>query len=53
MIVHSYYEFNCLCGSVVRSESNSTTCGSCGRELVVEWPADESKEIENPRQAED
>lgn len=38
MRLHSYYEIICKCGRTIQTEDAKTTC-SCGRELIILWPA--------------
>lgn len=38
MRLHSYYEIVCKCGRTVQTEQPKTVC-SCGRELIILWPA--------------
>jgi hypothetical protein len=40
----SNYHVECICGEKLVSPLTRLICGSCGREIEIEWPA---REIEN------
>jgi rRNA maturation protein Nop10 len=41
MRVSSIYSTYCLCGALIETTLKTGTCGKCGKDFRMEWPAQE------------